>query len=62
MHIKIARKEIKFVKQKVNNTNFDLLGSIAFQPFYFDLSLNLKKNDLIDVENIIFQIFSRCLL
>ena len=35
-----------------------MLGSIAFQPFYFDLSLNLKKNDLIDVENIIFQIFS----
>ena len=54
----IVDKEIKFVKQKVNNTNFDLLGSIAFQPFYFDLSLNLKKNDLIDVENIIFQIFS----
>ncbi len=54
----IVDKEIKFVKHKFNNTNFDLLGSIAFQPFYFDLSLNLKKNDLIDVENIIFQIFS----
>mgnify|MGYP001382027397 FL=1 len=54
----IVDKEINFVKQKVNNTNFDLLGSIAFQPFYFDLSFNLKKNDLIDVENIIFQIFS----
>ena len=54
----IVDNEINFRKQKVNNTNFDLLGSIAFQPFYFDLSINLKKNDLIDVENIIFQIFS----
>ena len=54
----IVDNEINFIKQKVNNTNFDLLGSIAFQPFYFDLSFNLKKNDLIDVENIIFQIFS----
>ena len=54
----IVDKEINFIKQKVNNTNFDLLGSIAFQPFYFDLSFNLKKNDLIDLENIIFQIFS----
>ena len=54
----IVDNEINFIEQKVNNTNFDLLGSIAFQPFYFDLSINLKKNDLIDVENIIFQIFS----
>ena len=54
----IVDNEINFIEQKVNNTNFDLLGSIAFQPFYFDLSFNLKKIDLIDLENIIFQIFS----
>ena len=47
--------ELKNIKTK--NDNFDLNGTINFNPFYFDLSLDLKKIDFIQLEKLLYLIY-----
>ena len=47
--------ELKNIKTK--NDNFDLNGTINFNPFYFDLSIDLKKIDFIQLEKLFYLIY-----
>ncbi len=51
-HVKynIKNNKISFLNKNTKNSNFDLNGLINFNPFHFDLNLDLKKISLIEIE------------
>ena len=53
----IIEKNIYFVDKEKKNSNFDLNGSIKFNPFYFDINLNLKKINLFELEKILYSFY-----
>ena len=57
INYKIKKNYINFFKQNLKNSNFDLTGSINFEPFYFDLLVNLKTINLEDIENLLYNLY-----
>tara|TARA_Y100001936_G_scaffold230123_1_gene252923 strand:- start:4240 stop:5643 length:1404 start_codon:yes stop_codon:yes gene_type:complete len=53
----IENNNILFKNKKIKNSNFDLNGSINFQPFHFDLTVDLKSINLSEIENIFYKIY-----
>ena len=52
----IKNNKISFLNKNTKNSNFDLNGSINFNPFHFDLNLDLKKINLIEIEKLLYLI------
>ncbi len=50
----IKNNKISFLNKNTKNSNFDLNGSINFNPFHFDLNLDLKKINLIEIEKLLY--------
>ena len=57
INYKIIKNKIEFKNKNFKNTNFDINGYINFHPFHFDLSLDLKKNNLKEIENLLYFIY-----
>ncbi len=53
----IDKNNIFFRNKDLNNSSFDIDGAVNFKPFHFDLVINLKKIDLINIENLIYKIY-----
>ena len=53
---KIVNNKISFLNKNTKNSNFDLNGLINFNPFHFDLNLDLKKISLIEIEKLLYLI------
>ena len=45
---------INFQNESLKNSNFDLNGQISFEPFHFDLTFDLKKINLFELENLFY--------
>ena len=58
INYEILDNRINILKNDLKNFNFDLNGSIDFQPFHFDLLIDIKKMKLSDIENIFYIIYS----
>ncbi len=54
---KIEKSLINLNNENLKNSNFDLNGLIDFHPFHFDLSLDLKKINLLELEGLLYTIF-----
>ena len=50
----IKNNKISFLNKNTKNSNFDLNGSINFNPFHFDLNIDIKKIDLVEIEKLLF--------
>ncbi len=57
LEYELKRNQIKFIDKDLKNSNFDLNGSIFFNPFHFDLLLDIKKINLSELENLLYLIF-----
>jgi len=57
INYEIIKNNINFKNKELKNSNFDLNGSINFLPFYFDLIIDLKKINLLDLENLFYLIY-----
>ena len=57
LEYKIKDNFINFNNKNLKNPIFDLNGSVNFKPFHFDLLLDLKKIKLIELENILYNIY-----
>ena len=55
----IINDNIIFKNKNLNNSNFDINGSINLKPFYFDLQINLKKIDLKNLENLFYSVYQK---
>lgn len=55
----IINDNIIFKNKNLNNSNFDINGSINLKPFYFDLQINLKKIDLKNLENLFYSAYQK---
>ena len=53
---KIAEHKIDFSNEQTKNSNFDINGLINFNPFNFNLEVDLKKIDLIEIEQLLYLI------
>ena len=53
----IKDENISFKNLETKNFNFDLNGSVNFNPFHFNLMIDLKKNNLIDIEKLLYWIY-----
>ncbi len=53
----IINNDIEFLNRDTKNFNFDLNGLINFHPFHFDLQIDLKKINLLDVEKLLYSIY-----
>ncbi len=53
----IKDDNISFKNLETKNFNFDLNGSVNFNPFHFNLMIDLKKNNLIDIEKLLYWIY-----
>jgi len=53
----IINSNIEFNNINKKNSNFDLSGSISFNPFHFNLTTNLKKINLFELEKILFSLY-----
>ncbi len=58
INYQISNNKIIFSNKKTKNSNFDLDGLIQISPFYFDLNLDLKKINLLQLENL-FYLFNK---
>ena len=47
---------IDFENNSIKNSNFDLNGKVSFEPFHFDLIIDLKKINLLQLENLFYLI------
>jgi len=54
----IIKDTIEFTNKSKNNSNFDLRGLISFHPFHFNLTTDLKKIDLSQLEKIFFSLYA----
>ncbi len=52
INYKIQKNKISFLNEKTKNFNFDLNGLVNFKPFNFDLKIDLKKINLIQIEKL----------
>tara|TARA_B100001121_G_C18674969_1_gene615807 strand:+ start:59 stop:1462 length:1404 start_codon:yes stop_codon:yes gene_type:complete len=57
VNYEIINKKIFFKNNIANNSLFNLNGSINFDPFHFDLKIDLKKINLIQLEKLLFKIY-----
>ena len=57
LEYKIKDNLINFNNKNLKNPVFDLNGSVNFEPFHFDLIIDLKKIKLKELENILYNIY-----
>tara|TARA_Y100000590_G_C15687541_1_gene1002183 strand:- start:692 stop:2095 length:1404 start_codon:yes stop_codon:yes gene_type:complete len=57
LNYNIEGSKINFLNKSSKNSNFDLNGLIDFSPFNFNLEIDLKKIDLIEIEKLIYLIY-----
>tara|TARA_B100000700_G_scaffold289701_1_gene347249 strand:- start:1379 stop:2779 length:1401 start_codon:yes stop_codon:yes gene_type:complete len=57
LEYKIKDNLINFNNKNLKNPVFDLNGSVNFEPFHFDLILDLKRIKLKELENILYNIY-----
>ena len=57
INYRILDNKIDFIKKNLKNTLLDLNGSINIQPFYFDLSIDIKNTKLKELENFFYKIY-----
>ena len=57
LNYEIRNKQILFKNKIENNSLFNLNGSINFDPSHFDLNIDLKKINLIQLEKLLFKIY-----
>ena len=58
INYEIIDNTINFVNKENKNSNFDLNGLINFQPFHFDLNLDLKKTSILEIEKLLYFLMS----
>ena len=51
------KNNLNLLPTDTKNSNFDIIGSINFKPFHFNLIFDLKKINLIKLENIFYNIY-----
>lgn len=54
---KVKKNELNLLRTDTKNSNFDLIGSIYFKPFHFNLLVDLKEINLLKLENIFYNIY-----
>ena len=57
INYEIINNNINIKNKYLNNSTFDLNGYIDFEPFHFNLDIDLKKISLEEIENLLFKIF-----
>jgi|TARA_B100000929_G_scaffold188174_1_gene148937 hypothetical protein len=57
LNYNIVEDRVEFKNINKNNSNFDLNGSISFQPFHFNLTTDFKKINLSQLEKILFSLY-----
>ena len=57
LNYNIIDDSIEFTNINEKNSNFDLVGLISFHPFYFNLTTNLKKINLFELEKVFFSLY-----
>ncbi len=57
LNYEIKKNSIKFLQANNNNSTFDLSGLVNFNPFHFDLIMNIKKINLEQLESFFYTIF-----
>ena len=57
LNYNIIEDSIEFTNINKKNSNFDLNGSINFHPFHFDLTTDIKKVNLFQLEKILFSLY-----
>ena len=53
----IKKNNLNLLPTDTKNSNFDIIGSINFKPFHFNLIFDLKEINLIKLENIFYNIY-----
>ena len=57
VNYEIKNNLINFINKNPKNSNFDLNGLINFDPFHFNLNIDLKKNSLQELENFFYLVY-----
>ena len=57
VNYEIKNNLINFINKNTKNSNFDLNGLINFDPFHFNLNIDLKKNNLSELENLFYLVY-----
>ncbi len=57
INYEVKNNNIKIFNKNSKNSYFDLEGDIKLNPFYFDLILNIKSINLLEMENLAFLLF-----
>ena len=57
IYYEVKNNNIKIFNKNLKNSIFDLKGDIKLNPFYFDLMLDIKSMDLLEMENLAFLLF-----
>ena len=57
LNYNIINNNIEFNNINKKNSNFDLSGLVSFNPFHFNLTTNLKKINLVELEKIIYSLY-----
>ena len=57
VNYEIKNNLINFINENPKNSNFDLNGLINFDPFHFNLNIDLKKNNLSELENLFYLVY-----
>ena len=56
INYQIEKRKLIFTKKDKKNSNFELDGYIDFEPFHFDLILDLKKLNLNNLETLLYSV------
>ena len=57
VNYEIKNNLVNFINKNPKNSNFDLNGLINFDPFHFNLNIDLKKNNLSELENLFYLVY-----
>ena len=55
---KIKDNNLELIGNNIKNTDFDLDGIINFKPFHFNLNFENKKINLVNLENLLYKIYT----